>query len=150
MSTHAVVSFLGHPVPVQIARACVPYTPFKRNLDESRVGLVTTSGVYVDGMEPFTDNDLGFRKIPNEVASSDLRVRSGHYDPTSARADINCVFPIDRLRTLQSEGVVKKISDAHFAMGLTTQLRKLKEEVSWELAEEVARTRPDVVILTGG
>ena len=67
-----------------------------------------------------------------------------------ATTDINCVFPIDRLRTLQSEGVVKKISDAHFSMGLTTQLRKLKEEVSWDLAEEVARTRPDAVVLTGG
>jgi D-proline reductase (dithiol) PrdB len=137
-------------VPIQIARACVPYTPFKRNLNESRVGLVTTSGVYVDGMEPFTDNDISFRRIPNQVASDDLRVVAGHYDPTWARADINCVFPIDRLRTLQSEGVVRKISDAHFAMGLTTELRKLKEEVSWNLAEEVARTRPDVVVLTGG
>ena len=97
-------------MPVQIARACVPYTPFKRQLDESRVGLVTTSGVHVAGTEPFTDNDLSFRRIPNQVASSDLRVVAGHYDPTSAEADINCVFPIDRLRTLQSEGVVKKIS----------------------------------------
>lgn len=111
---------------------------------------MTTAGVHVDLTEPFTDNDLGFRRIPNDVASDDLRVVAGHYDLTSARADINCVFPIDRLRTLQSEGVVKKISDAHFSMGLTTQLRKLKEEVSWDLAEEVARTRPDAVVLTGG
>ena len=35
-------------------------------------------------------------------------------------------------------------------MGLTTRLRQLKEEVSWEVAEEVARLRPDAVILTGG
>ena len=35
-------------------------------------------------------------------------------------------------------------------MGLTTKPRKLKEEVTWNLAEEVARTRPDVVVLTGG
>jgi D-proline reductase (dithiol) PrdB len=141
-----------YPVPVspQIARACIPYTPFKRDLGASRVGLVTTAGVYVDGTEPFSDNDLSFREIPNDVASSNLRVVAGHYDPSSAEADINCVFPIDRLRALQAEGIVRKVSDVHFAMGLTTELRKLKEEVSWELAEAVARTRPDAVVLTGG
>jgi D-proline reductase (dithiol) PrdB len=106
--------------------------------------------VYVDGTEPFTDNDLSFRKIPSDIDSGDLRVVDGHYDPASAEADINCVFPIDRLRSLHSEGLVRKISDAHFSMGLTTQLRKLKEEASWTLAEDIARTRPDAVILTGG
>jgi D-proline reductase (dithiol) PrdB len=137
-------------LPIQIARACVPFTPLKRGLEESRIGLVTTAGIYVDGTEPFTDNDLSFRKIPSDIESGDLRVVAGHYDPASAEADINCVFPIDRLRSLHSEGLVRKISDAHFSMGLTTQLRKLKDEASWALADDVARTRPDAVILTGG
>ena len=137
-------------MPIQIARACIPYTPFKRELNDSRVALVTTAGVYAEGMEPFTENDLSFRKIPGDVDSGHLRVVAGHYDPTSAAADINCVFPLDRLRDLVSNGVVGKISDFHISMGLTTQLRKLKEDVSWTLAEEVARLRPDVVLLTGG
>ena len=137
-------------MPVQIARACIPYTPFKRKLDDARVALVTTAGVYVEGMEPFTDNDLSFRKIPGDVDTGGLRVVDGHYDPSSARADINCVFPLDRLRDLVSSGAVAKTADFHISMGLTTQLRRLKEDVSWTLAEEVARLRPDVVLLTGG
>ena len=137
-------------MPIQIARACIPYTPFKGEISESRVALVTTAGVYVEGMEPFTDNDLSFRKIPSDVDSSQLRVVAGHYDPTWAESDINCVFPIDRLRDLLSDGSIGKIADSHTSMGLTTRLRQLKEEVSWEVAEEVARLRPDAVILTGG
>ena len=137
-------------MPVQIARACIPYTPFKRKLGDARVALVTTAGVYVEGMEPFTDNDLSFRKIPGDVDTSELRVVAGHYDPSSAEADINCVFPLDRLRDLVSSGGVGTTTDFHLSMGLTTQLRKLKEDVSWTLAEEVARLRPDVVLLTGG
>ena len=137
-------------MPILISRSCIPYTPFRRTLEDSRVALVTTAGVYVNGMEPFTDNDLSFRKIPADVDSQELRVVAGHYDPSSAETDINSVFPIDRLRDLLSNGFVGKISDFHVSMGLTTQLRKLKEEVSWDLADEVARTRPDVVILTGG
>ena len=89
-------------MPIQIARACIPYTPFKRELVDSRVALVTTAGVYAEGMEPFTDNDLSFRKIPGDVDSGHLRVVAGHYDPTAAAADINCVFPLDRLRDLVS------------------------------------------------
>ncbi len=137
-------------MPIQIARACIPYTPFKRDLADARVALVTTAGVYAKGTEPFTENDLSFRNIPGDIDTGELRVVAGHYDPASAEADINCVFPLDRLRDLVSSGRVGKISDFHISMGLTTQLRKLKEETSWTLAEEVARLRPDVVLLTGG
>jgi D-proline reductase (dithiol) PrdB len=146
---------LVHPsclqqMPVQIARACVPYTPFKKKLEESRVALVTTAGVYAEGMEPFTDNDLSFRMIPQGVEPASLKVVPGHYDPASAEADINCVFPVERLAELLSAGKIGKIADYHVSMGLATALRKLKEETSWEIADKVARMRPDVVILTGG
>ena len=150
MGGETVRASLPSLMPIQIARACIPYTPFKRDLSDARVALATTAGVYAEGMEPFTDNDLSFRKIPSGMDTGGLRVVAGHYDPASAEADINCVFPLDRLRDLVSNGVVGKISDFHISMGLTTQLRKLKEDVSWTLAEEVARLRPDVVVLTGG
>ena len=42
---------------------------FQIQLEESRIALVTTSGGYVDGTEPFTDNDLSFRMIPSETSS---------------------------------------------------------------------------------
>ena len=80
-------------MPIQIARACIPYTPFKGEISESRVALVTTAGVYVEGMEPFTDNDLSFRKIPSDVDSSQLRVVAGHYDPTWAESDHQLCIP---------------------------------------------------------
>lgn len=137
-------------MPIQIARACIPYTPFKKKIEESRVALVTTSGVYTEGTEPFTDNDLSFRMIPRGVEPATLRVVSGHYDPASAVADINCVFPIERLEELLADGKVGKIAEHHLSMGLTTALRKLKEETCWEIADKVARLRPDAVILTGG
>ena len=137
-------------MPIRIARACVAYTPFKRKLEESRIALVTTSGVYVDGTEPFTDNDLSFRMIPSETSSKTLKVVGGHYDSSSAEADINCVFPIDRLNQLKSDGTIGAVSEHHLSMGLTTALRKLKEETSWEIADKVTSLHPHAVILTGG
>ena len=56
----------------------------------------------------------------------------------------------DRLRELAASSEVRTLADQHISMGLTTELRKLKETVSWEIAEVVMKMRPDIVVLTGG
>lgn len=135
---------------MELARACIPYTPLKRPLSECRVALLTTAGVYVDGTDPFEEDDLTWREISAATPSSALRIISGHFDVTSAEKDPNCVFPIDRLAELVQAGDVGKVADYHVSMGFTQQLRKLKEEVCWKIAEAVGKTRPDLVVLTGG
>lgn len=136
---------------MEIARACIPYTPFKRDLKDARVALMTTAGAYVDGMEPFhEENDLSFRRIPADSETKNIRFVPGHFNVADAEKDPNCLFPLDRLRELLDEGVIGKIGEYHVSMGLTTELRKLKEEVSWEIARVIDKTRADVVVLTGG
>jgi D-proline reductase (dithiol) PrdB len=135
---------------MELSRSCIPYTPLKRALKECRVGLVTTSGAYVEGMEPFTDNDLTFRLIPTETDIRNIRFVAGHFDTSKGAVDPNIMLPLDRIRELLSAGDIGKVTDFHVSMGLTTELRKLKEQVSWEIAEAVMKMRPDVVVLTGG
>jgi len=135
---------------VELARACIPYTPLKRDLKDCRVGLVSTAGGYLEGMEPFTDNDLSFRLIPTESDISKFRFVPGHFDTSKGAIDPNIMFPLERLRDLLAAGEIRKLTDYHISMGLTTELRRLKEEVSWEIAEAVMKNRPDVVVLTGG
>jgi len=101
-------------------------------------------------MEPFKDNDPTFRQIPDNTQTRDLQFVSGHFDTSKAALDPNVLFPLDRLHDLLAAGEIGKIADHHISMGLTTELRKLKEEVSWEIAKAVMQTRPDVVVLTGG
>ena len=48
---------------LELSRSCIPYTPLKRELKDCRIALVSTSGAYAEGMQPFTDNDLSFRLI---------------------------------------------------------------------------------------
>jgi D-proline reductase (dithiol) PrdB len=136
---------------MEIARACVPYTPLRRELKDCRVVLVTTAGAYLTGMAPFNpDNDLSFRLIPNEAETQHVHFTPGHFDLSWADQDANCLFPLDRLRELQAAGEIGKTAEYHVSMGLTTELRKLKEVVSWDIAAAIQKTRSDIVVLTGG
>jgi D-proline reductase (dithiol) PrdB len=135
---------------MELSRSCIPYTPLKRELKDCRVGLVSTAGAYLEGTEPFGENDLSFRMIPTETDIKKIRFVAGHFDTSKGALDPNIMFPLDRLKELLAAGEIRKISDYHISMGLTMELRKLKEQVSWDIAEAVARTRPDIVVLTGG
>jgi D-proline reductase (dithiol) PrdB len=135
---------------MELARACTPYTRLRRELKDCRVALVTTSGAYAAGTPPYTDNDLTYRIIPSETEATSIQFVPGHFDTSKGALDANIMFPLDRLRDLVATGEIGKISDYHIAMGLTTELRKLKEQVSWDIAREIIQTRPDIVILTGG
>ena len=135
---------------LEISRSCIPYTPLKRDLKECRIALVSTSGAYVEGMQRFSDNDLSFRLIPSDTDTKKIRFVPGHFDTSKGAEDPNIMFPLDRLRELISKGEIASLTESHISMGLTTELRKLKEVVSWEIAEVVMKMRPAVVVLTGG
>ena len=135
---------------LELSRSCIPYTPLKRDLKDCRIALVSTSGAYVEGMQSFSDNDLSFRLIPTETDTKNIRFVPGHFDTSKGAEDANIMFPLDRLRELAASGEIGKLSEHHISMGLTTELRKLKETVSWEIAEVVMKMRPAVVVLTGG
>ena len=135
---------------MEISRSCIPYTPLKRDLKECRIALVSTSGAYAEGMQPFSDNDLSYRLIPSDTPAKNIRFVPGHFDTAPGAEDPNVMFPLDRLRELLASGEIGKLADEYIAMGLTTELRKLKEVVSWEIAEKLTKYRPDVVLLTGG
>jgi len=136
---------------MELARACAPYTRLRRSVKDCRVALVSTAGAYAVGMEPFNpENDLSFRVIPDDTRTDQLRFVPGHFDTSKAGIDPNVLFPLDRLHDLAAAGEIAKTSEYHIAMGLTTELRKLKEQVSWDIAQSIIQTRPDIVVLTGG
>jgi D-proline reductase (dithiol) PrdB len=136
---------------MEFARACIPYTPLRRELKDCRVALMTTAGAYLRGMEPFNpDNDLSFRLIPDEAETQHIHFTPGHFDVSWAEQDANTLFPLDRLHELLAAGEIGKVAEYHVSMGLTTELRKLKEQVSWHIVAAIQSTRPDIVVLTGG
>src|ERR671928_1806947 len=136
---------------MSISRKCVPFTPFDRALAKSTVAIVTAGGVHLKDQEPFNIadelGDLGYREIPPDVDSSDLMVTHHHYDHSDADQDINVVFPIDVLRDLKEEGVIRDVARNHVGyMGYTMQLKAMYEGTAPEIANDIDRgSRADLV-----
>jgi D-proline reductase (dithiol) PrdB len=78
-------------------------------------------------------------------------VTHDHYDHSDADQDINCVFPIDRLRELADEGIIGGVGDKHLGfMGYTQNFRDLYERAAPEMAKIISRSKADGVVFTGG
>ncbi len=141
----------GAPKPLELSRYCVPFTPFQGKLEDLSVCLVSTAAVRTKDDRPFdTEGDTSWRVIPGEADAKDLRYDDSHYDHACVDRDLNCVFPIDRLRELAKEGRIASLTARHFSLGYSQALRELREKTIPALVREVDRERPGAVLLTGG
>lgn len=138
---------------LNIARRCVPFTPFDKDLATATVALVSATGVHLPDQEPFPTEDPGditYRVIPAETDAATLRIAHHHYDHSEADADPNIVFPIDSLRELVADGVISSVNDKHYCYGFTTRLKDLYETTFPELADKIERSKTKLVLLTAG
>ncbi len=141
----------GGTRPLELSRYCVPYTPFRGKLEEAIVCIVSTAGVRRRDDAPFdTEGDSTWRAIPAEAEAKDLRYDDTHYDHACVDRDMNCIFPIDRLRELAVEHRIGSLTARHFSLGYSQALRELRETTIPRLVREVDRERPGAVLLTGG
>ncbi len=137
---------------MDVSRRCVPYTPMWKPLNQMKIALVSTGGVYLKGQEPFVvEGDETFRIFPGDLQSTDLLFAHEHYDHSDADKDPNVMFPIDRLRELAAEGVIGGIANKHIGMmGYTMKLKQLYDETVPTIAKEINRSNADAVLLTAG
>jgi len=138
---------------LNIARKCVPFTPFDKELSAATVAIVSATGVFLADQEPFPSEDPGdttYRVIPAEADTSAMRIIHGHYDHAEADADPNIVFPLDTLRQLVADGFIGAVSDKHYSYGFTTKLKELYEGTFPDIADRIERSKTRLVVLTAG
>ncbi len=105
-----------------VAKACEPFDtkPWVEGppLRERRVAILTSAGLHRVGDRAFSTVDLSYRVIPGTTRADELTMThsSIHFDRTGFREDVNVVFPIDRLRELESEGVIGSVADYHYSL----------------------------------
>src|SRR3954464_6520080 len=135
-----------------MSRKCVPYTPVTAKLAEMTVALVSSTGVYLDGQEPYNEpGDETYRVIPPDTPDEQLRFKHPHYDVTNAQRDPSSVFPLARLRELAAEGFIKRVSNKHIGCkGFSPDLKAQYERMAPAIANEIERSQADAVVLTGG
>ena len=136
----------------------VPITPdpvwtnVDKKLEDMTVGLATAAGVHVQSQEKFKlAGDSSYREIPGDVEIDDLMVTHGGYDQGDVNKDINCMFPLQRLRELSDEGFIGDVASVHAGfMGGGGDQQKFKNDTGPGVAETFTNAEVDAVLLTAG
>ncbi len=135
----------------------VPWAPVTRSLENSMIALVTTAGVHHKNQEPFDmkdrEGDPSYRTIDLTRPLSSLMITHDYYDHSDADKDINIVFPIERLREFEKEGLVGRVANSHYSfMGHITgrHVPTLINRTAPEVAQWLKKDHVDVVLLTPG
>lgn len=132
----------------------IAWQPLKKDLSDSRVALVTTAGVHLKSDTRFEDlaldGDPTYRTIPSDASSRDLMITHNHYDHSDGDEDVNCVFPIDRVRDLVSQGVLGGTAPDHFGfMGFNPDPARIVEK-GREVTQRLVDAKVDVALMTPG
>ncbi len=133
----------------------IPWTPFKKPLNESSIAFVSTAGFYLKDDEPFDiDSALGdasFRTIPSDVTHDKLKIAHPHYSHARVQKDINVLFPIDRLRELFEAKVIGKLASNFYSFGfggnMTEEYIGESDGSAHQLARELIADKIDYVIM---
>ena len=131
-----------------------PFVLYTKPLAESRVAVVTTAGLYLEGDEPFdTDSgrgDASFRHIPTDFDKEQIRIAHSHYSHQRANEDINVLVPIDNLRALADHRVIAGLTENIYSFGFGGGLVKEyvgKNGTAHRLAELLKNEGADLVLL---
>jgi D-proline reductase (dithiol) PrdB len=134
----------------------VPWSPVRKLLKESKIAIVTTAGIHHRYQKPFDmtdpEGDPTFRGI-NIWQPEDLMITHDYYDHSDADMDMNIVFPQERLKEFELEGIVGRVSDTHYSFMGHIDGRHIDTLVNIQAPEVAKRLKADnvdIVLLTPG
>lgn len=113
-----------------------------KQLDESRIAIVSTAGLHRRSDTPFSLGAVDYRLIPGDIDFADVVVShiSSNFDRSAFQQDANIWFPLDRLREMETAGEIGGVSKWHYSfMGAQPNHEALKatgEEVGRLLAAD--------------
>ena len=128
-----------------------PLTPLKKPLTACTVSLLTSGGVSRCGMPPFDPdarNDLRLDSVEQDAPSNDFQIHDSYYDHGDADRDLNCIFPIDRLREMADRGEIGRVAPRHWSgfMGRIYKRRAVMEEKAPELVAHLKEDGVDILV----
>ncbi len=120
---------LGFPNYAWSKNDTSPFVPVKKPLEESRISLIASSGIFRDDQEPFEPDgwpvdEVGIRLIPKDTDGKRLKLYYNYYDHRDAVKDINCVYPVDRLQEFEEEGFIGELAPSLISLGMGRTYRR--------------------------
>ncbi len=128
----------------------VPWTDPKP-LSESRVAIVTTAGLTVDGNADWNAADQGFKIIPKGSDTLTLAHYSPNFDRPGWIVDKNIAFPIDRLEEMAEQGIIGSVAETHVSfMGAQPDhtLETIRMDSGPAAAQVLRDDNVDTILLT--
>lgn len=138
------------------------WTPFQQPLERSRVGLVTSAGLYRTDLDaPFdlerertqpTWGDPSFRSIPTKDVFTSLGMAHLHLKHDDILTDPNIVLPIEHFQALVDEGKVGGLTEHAFSFmgfqGYPPSWVEWRETYGPQVANRLLAEGADFVFLT--
>ena len=120
-------------------------------LQEARVAIVTTAALSrKGGVSNWQLQDFHFETIPSDARDLELGHVSPNFDRSGFHADMNVVYPIDRLEELAAEGVIGSVASNHYAFAgnQSDTVSELRLDTGPVCAAQMLKDEVDVVLLT--
>jgi D-proline reductase (dithiol) PrdB len=126
--------------------------PLSKPLKESTIALVTSAAITQPGQPPMDgpniEGDYTIRLLDTDTPTSELRIWHTHFDLAAAQADINVVYPIDRLKDLAADGTIRDVaSPAVSFMGYFSNVFRVRDEVAPAIIDAVKKSGADAALL---
>ncbi|MEO5898743.1 MAG: glycine/sarcosine/betaine reductase selenoprotein B family protein [Ilumatobacteraceae bacterium] len=120
-----------------------------RRLSEATVALVTTASLHHSDQDDFGPADTGYRVLDGTRRDLMIGHWSPNFDTIGFAADVNVVFPIDRLNELAADGVIGRVAEHHLSYaGNQFDLSAVRLDSGPAGAQFLKRQGVDVVVLT--
>ena len=125
-------------------------TPLSKPLSEAKVAVVTTAGLKHRGdVELWQPGDDSYTVIPADARDLQLSHFSPNFDRSGIAADLNVVYPIDRLHEMAEAGIIGSVAERHLSfMGAQFDFASIIQDSAPRAAQELIADGVDVVIFT--
>ena len=142
----------GFPAYKWTINDTAPLTPMTKPLRECRIAMLTSGGVSRKVDPPFNPqarNDLRVDAVPKDTAADFFVIHDDYYNHADADRDINCIFPIDRLRELAAAGEIGEVAPHHYSgfMGRTYIRSAVTNEAAPALVRRLRDESVDAFVL---
>ena len=142
---------MGHPPYRWTINETAPLHRLDKPLSACTVSLLTSGGVSQCAMPAFNPdakNDHRLDSIAWDTGADDFQIHDSYYDHSDADTDINCVFPLERLRTLAQTGEIGAIAARLWSgfMGRIYNRSKVLEESGPAFAAALEQDGVDVLV----
>lgn len=143
---------LGFPSYRWTIHTAAPLAALRKPLRECTVSMLTSGGVSRRGAPPFDPdarNDLRLDAIARDAPTHDFQIHDNYYDDRDAALDLNCIFPIDRLRELAAAGSIGAVARRLWSgfMGRIYVRSAVTGEAAPAFVRELAADSVDLLVL---